>query len=101
MRTGSKQAGPSIYLRYAPGPDPAANRRRISFLVPRQIRRAVDRNRLKRRMREIYRLNKRLFPAGCDYLLQLTQGAQTLGYHELEQLTRALVAHLPRNGTTD
>ena len=38
-------------------------RRRAGFAVSRQVRRAVDRNRVKRRLREAYRHRKADFPA--------------------------------------
>lgn len=36
---------------------------KVAFVVPRTIRRATDRNRIKRLMRESYRLNKHIIPA--------------------------------------
>ena len=100
MRTGIKVAGPSLYLRYARNPDPRTTERRVAFLLPRQIRRAVDRNRVKRQMREVYRLHKERFPAGYDVLLLLPPSAATLGFERLDELTRDLAARLTCDGKT-
>ena len=53
---GRRFEGPSLNLHLALGPDPAAPARG-TVVVPRFGRNAVDRNRLKRRVREIVRLH--------------------------------------------
>ena len=46
-------------LRFAPYGD-----RKVLFAVERKVRKAVRRNRIKRKLRELYRRNKERFPTG-------------------------------------
>lgn len=55
----------------------------------------MRRNRLKRRLREVYRLHKDWFPPGRDYLLSAAPAAADLGYATLEHLTERLTRRLP------
>jgi ribonuclease P protein component len=92
-RVGTKTGTRFLSLRCAPNPDsptdnPAASdlpSRRVAFLLPRGVGNAVARNRLKRRLREIYRRNKDWFPAGYDYLVQPTVSAGRLSFDELKE----------------
>lgn len=45
---------------------------------------AVQRNRAKRRLREVYRHHQALVPAGCDVLLVARSGLNRLEYAEIE-----------------
>lgn len=98
-RLGAKTGTRFLSLRYAPRPEenpggsPHAGKvpvpsRRVAFLLPRGVGNAVGRNRLKRRLREIYRRNKDWFPAGCDCLIQPTAAAGRLSFAELLEETR-------------
>jgi ribonuclease P protein component len=99
-RFGEKTGTRFLSLRCAPNPDsptdnPASSdlpTRRVAFLLPRAVGNAVARNRLKRRLREIYRRNKDWFPAGYDYLLQPTVAAGKLSFAELFEETRQVAA---------
>jgi ribonuclease P protein component len=62
--------------------------RRVAFLLPRAVGNAVARNRLKRRLREIYRRNKDWFPAGFDYIVQPTASAGRISFAELHEQVR-------------
>jgi ribonuclease P protein component len=46
---------------------------------------AVQRNRAKRRLREVFRRHQDLVPAGCDLLLVARAALNRLAYGELEQ----------------
>jgi ribonuclease P protein component len=91
-RSGAKTGTRFLSLRCAPQTDPPTDNsgpsRRVAFLLPRAVGNAVARNRLKRRLREIYRRNKDWFPAGCDCIMQPTVSAGRLSFAELHEQVR-------------
>ncbi len=93
-----------LYLRFAPASDknqsgqPRLADRRIAILLPRGIKGAVRRNRLKRRLRGVYRLHKDWFPAGNDYSLRALPDAAELRFRHLEQHVRRLCERIPHGG---
>lgn len=68
--------------------------RRIAFHLSSKIRGAVCRNRLKRRLREIYRRNKGWFPAGYDYIIQVRPGAENLSFANLKLELKKLAGEI-------
>ena len=100
-RLGAKTGTRFLSLRCAPRPEdnsrtgfgnsPLAGTvpvRRVAFLLPRGVGDAVERNRLKRRLREIYRRNKDWFAAGYDFLIQPTVSAGRLSFDGLLEQMR-------------
>ncbi len=101
-RLGARKGTRYLSLRCAPQPE--QNRRadshagevpvsgppsrRVAFLLPRGVGNAAQRNRLKRRLREIYRRNKDWFPAGHDCLVLPTAAAGKLSFEELKEQVR-------------
>jgi len=80
-----------------PAPDlPAC---RVAFLLPSGIGNAVERNRLKRRLREIYRRNKEWFPAGHDCIIRPTISSGKLSFAELEEQVRLAARTSQRSET--
>ena len=66
-----------VALYYAPHPAPGSrpqassrNPARVAFITAGKFRTNVLRNRVKRRLREIYRTNKSRFPTGLDFILR-------------------------------
>ncbi len=59
LSRGKRFAGRYVHLFYLP-----AEEKKVAFLAARKYRKAVQRNRIKRLLREVYRKNKVLFPAG-------------------------------------
>ena len=63
----------------------ATDRRRLGITVTRKIGVAVVRNRLKRRIREIFRRNRHLMKPGFDLVVNVRPEAVGLPYRELER----------------
>jgi ribonuclease P protein component len=83
MRAGHSVEDKLLVLKYQPSQlDPP--RRRIAVAVSRGRGGAVSRNRLRRRLREIYRLGRQNLPATGDFLLIARKAAHAASYHELE-----------------
>jgi len=59
--------------------------RRIGITVTKKTGNAVFRNRIKRLIREFFRRNKNLFPAGHDVVVMAKKNLPPLSYQETEQ----------------
>ena len=58
---------------------------RLGITVPRRLGTAVLRNRIKRRIREVFRLHRRELPGGWDIVLNPRPAAATVAYPALER----------------
>lgn len=56
---------------------------KIGFIVKRKVRKAVDRNRCRRILKEVYRLNKEKFPKQIKILIMAKNEARN--YWEIEK----------------
>ena len=58
---------------------------RLGLTVSTKVGRAVVRNRVRRRLREIYRLNEGALASGCDVVVVARVRAASSDYHQLER----------------
>jgi ribonuclease P protein component len=66
-------------LRYTPYTE-----RRVLFAVERKVKKAVRRNRIKRKLRELYRLNREKFPVGVWIFIGKDRLADIKGHPPLD-----------------
>ena len=90
-RKGSSAAGKYLVL-YCRRNGTEENR--VGLTVSAKLGKAVVRNRLRRRLREIYRLNERRFQTGWDIVVVARSRAVTAEYAELERAYLSLAAKL-------
>ena len=79
LKKGNRIQTDTVILRFLP-----ASRKRVAFIVPKQIKTAVMRNLIRRRFREIYRLNKTIFADGFDYIIQAREDAANKNFNDLK-----------------
>jgi ribonuclease P protein component len=70
----------------------AADAKKIGFVVSRKVKKNVAKNRFKRLLREIYRLNKEKFPEK-HYMILIARGT-TDNFLELQQDVIRLLNHI-------
>lgn len=67
---------------------------RLGLTVSAKLGHAVRRNRVRRRLREIYRLHEPEFRRGLDLVIVVRQRAMDASYQELEQAVLSLAQRL-------
>lgn len=80
FQEGRKIVRPSTILFYLLKPD---GEPRLGLAVSRKTGKAVVRNRIKRRLRDIFRNNLNLLPAPLDLVIVARHNAGALSYEEL------------------
>ena len=68
---------------------------RLGITVPRALGKSVLRNRVKRRLREIFRVNRTALPGGWDIVLNPGQRVAATPFPRLEGEILRLLPHLP------
>ncbi len=81
LREGASVENSLLVIRYLVPADCVA--RRAGFTVSRRFRRAVDRNLVRRRLREVYRTHREQLPDRGDFLIIARAGAEHATYAEL------------------
>ena len=75
-------------------PSGADHHQRLGVTVTKKIGHAVDRNRIKRLVREVFRQNRQLFPLRTDTVVIAKRGAALLAYaqvlSEIEQIAHRM-----------
>ncbi|MEO0019785.1 MAG: ribonuclease P protein component [candidate division WOR-3 bacterium] len=97
MSTGKRVDSEPFTLRYKER-EASFPSRRVAFLLNGKIKGAVVRNRLKRRLREIFRRNKHWFPSGYDYIIQVRLGAEGLKFDGLKERLKTLAGKVENVG---
>jgi ribonuclease P protein component len=73
-RRGRSVSTRYLVLYWFPRDDGDDGDSRLGLAVPKRIGTAVSRNRIKRRLRELWRARVDAIPAGCDYVLVVRPG---------------------------
>jgi len=68
---------------------------RLGISASKKIGNAVVRNRMRRVIKEIVRLNKPIFPSGYDYILIVRKPAVEMTYQELEKSIKHVFRKAP------
>lgn len=91
-QNGRRLPHPLVVLFVDKQPEDEAADSRFAFAVGRHIGKAVQRNRVKRRMRNIVRLSLDRLEGGFDCLLVARKGATIADYGSLEEAVNQLFA---------
>lgn len=78
---GVRSPGPSLVVFAAPN---GLAWSRLGLTVSRKFGGAVERNRMKRRLREIFRVHRTALPGGLDLVVNVRQGAARTPFGTLE-----------------
>jgi ribonuclease P protein component len=82
MKEGRRLVHPALFIFVCPRND-GRKLRRLGLVTSRKVGIAVERNRVKRLLREVFRLNKHLLTPGVDVVFVLRRGAVGLSFETL------------------
>jgi len=68
-------------------------RSRLGITASRKVGGAVVRNRVKRLIREVFRLHKEIFPRGCDIVISAGKSAGDLDFRKVREELLERVSH--------
>ncbi|MBL7576255.1 ribonuclease P protein component [Peptoniphilus asaccharolyticus DSM 20463] len=72
--------------------------KRVGFVITKKVAKAVYRNKIKRRLREIYKANFDVLKEGYDYVFVVKHQATELEYKDLEKSFLHLAKRFEKNG---
>lgn len=72
------------------------NSPRFGFSISKKVGKAVVRNRLRRLLKEVCRLNPQLFPKGYDYVFIVRREGVTLGFHQITSSIHQLSSRIKK-----
>ena len=90
--SNGKSYGNKLFVMYVLKNGTEGNRLGIS--VSKKVGNSVIRHRVKRLVRENYRLHEKMFNSGLDIVVIARPGAATVGYQEVERALMFLGNHL-------
>ncbi len=64
---------------------------RLGIAVGKRVGKAVERNRLKRILREFFRLNKADFPPSFDFVITGKEGAASMNFSQVAQELKGII----------
>jgi ribonuclease P protein component len=85
LTSGRRVTNPAIFI-YVYKVKDGGSLRRLGLVTSRKIGIAAHRNRVKRRLREIFRLNKHKLEPGIDIVCVAKPGAAELSFDKLENI---------------
>lgn len=89
--SGKHQACGFFYLNFLNQPDRDPPLRRAGFIASKRVGNAVQRNRCKRRLREVFRNNQDLLPPSCDVVLIARPATINANASEIERQFRSAI----------
>jgi ribonuclease P protein component len=83
--SGTKWECGFFYVTFLESPAGAAPVRRLGVVASRRVGNAVARNRAKRLMRELFRLNQQQLPPACDLVMVARSSITRAGFADLQR----------------
>ena len=90
FKTGRRLAHPALFIYIEPR-NGSPKTSRLGLVTSRKLGGAVQRNRLKRRLREIYRLHKHAFSVPLDIIFVPRPGVCALSFERLQDTALGLL----------
>ena len=90
FKTGRRLAHPAVFIYTSPRPD-GGKTSRMGLVTSRKVGGATERNLAKRRLRELFRLNKHGLAEGTDIIFVLRPGIRKFSYADLKKAVLGLL----------